>query len=419
MGTHHTGIPLTGRNIQPPPIPIVRMVINEVVPNYANDTKVFYVTITGSNGYYATYVPISVSQPIILNNLQYGTYYISQNADGGYTQISVTPSSFTLSADNPQQTVTITTVKNVGQVTVTKTITGVTEDETYFDITITGTNGEYVEQFGQVRLGEPLTFEDLPFGTYEITEAETEGYTLDSITPSDVVLDVNTLTADVEIVNSVDAGITIIKYGALYNWYAAGKNGGIGDGSIAPDGWHLPSGDDFTALLNYFTSIDLYSGELKEEGVTYWEAPNTAASSYAGFKWRGAGRRVNTGVFNDINIYNSLLGVGAIPNFVYSLRMENNFDTAILEVGEWRTDGHSIRLIKNNSTDDGIVTDYDGNIYPTVKIGDQVWMAANLVVTHYNDGTPIPNVTDDSEWTSLTTGAMCYYNNDISNAFIF
>jgi len=126
MGTHHTGIPLTGRNIQPPPIPIVRMVINEVVPNYANDTKVFYVTITGSNGYYATYVPIGVSQPIILNNLQYGTYYISQNAEGGYTQISVTPSTFTLSADNPQQTVTITTVKNVGQVTVTKTITSAT-----------------------------------------------------------------------------------------------------------------------------------------------------------------------------------------------------------------------------------------------------------------------------------------------------
>lgn len=203
MGTHHTGIPLTRRNIQPPPIPVVRMVINEVVPNYANDTKVFYVTITGSNGYYATYVPISVSQPIILNNLQYGTYYISQNAESGYTQISVSPSSFTLSADNPQQTVTITTVKNVGQVTVTKTITGVTEDETYFDITITGIDNEYVEQFGQVRLDEPLIFYDLPFGSYVITESEAEGYTLDSITPSGFELNVNVLTVDVEIVNDI------------------------------------------------------------------------------------------------------------------------------------------------------------------------------------------------------------------------
>jgi len=58
------------------------------------------------------------------------------------------------------------------------------------------------------------------------------------------------------------------------------------------------------------------------------------------------------------------------------------------------------------------VTDIDGNTYNTVKIGNQVWMQENLKTTTYNDGTPIPNVTDNTEWSNLTTGAYCWYDND-------
>jgi uncharacterized protein (TIGR02145 family) len=58
------------------------------------------------------------------------------------------------------------------------------------------------------------------------------------------------------------------------------------------------------------------------------------------------------------------------------------------------------------------ITDIDGNEYKTVIIGTQIWMAENLRTNHYIDGSPIPNVTDNSEWTDLTTGAYCWYNND-------
>ena len=58
------------------------------------------------------------------------------------------------------------------------------------------------------------------------------------------------------------------------------------------------------------------------------------------------------------------------------------------------------------------VMDGDGNVYKTVVIGKQEWFAENLRTSKYNDGTPIPNVTDNIQWSNLNTGAWAYYNND-------
>jgi uncharacterized protein (TIGR02145 family) len=56
------------------------------------------------------------------------------------------------------------------------------------------------------------------------------------------------------------------------------------------------------------------------------------------------------------------------------------------------------------------VTDVDGNVYPIVTIGSQVWMAQNLKVNHYRNGDTIPNVIANNDWDSLTIGACCIYN---------
>ncbi|MFA6851126.1 MAG: FISUMP domain-containing protein [Selenomonadaceae bacterium] len=62
------------------------------------------------------------------------------------------------------------------------------------------------------------------------------------------------------------------------------------------------------------------------------------------------------------------------------------------------------------------VSDYDGNVYTTVKIGNKWWMAENLRTTHYYDGTSIPLST-----VTKTVSAddykdyYLYPNNDINN----
>lgn len=58
------------------------------------------------------------------------------------------------------------------------------------------------------------------------------------------------------------------------------------------------------------------------------------------------------------------------------------------------------------------VKDIDGNIYNTVTIGTQVWMAENLKTTRYNDGIVIPLVTDNTDWSNLITPGYCWYKND-------
>jgi uncharacterized protein (TIGR02145 family) len=71
-------------------------------------------------------------------------------------------------------------------------------------------------------------------------------------------------------------------------------------------------------------------------------------------------------------------------------------------------------IVFNPDLSYGSLTDRDGNIYKTVKIGSQTWMAENLKTSKYNDGTDIPLITEMSYWRGRSTPAYCWYLNDES-----
>lgn len=68
-------------------------------------------------------------------------------------------------------------------------------------------------------------------------------------------------------------------------------------------------------------------------------------------------------------------------------------------------------LIYSFETDS--ITDVDGNVYKTVRIGDQWWMTENLKVAHYRNGIPVfySQRLTNKEWEELEKGAFCYLNN--------
>jgi uncharacterized protein (TIGR02145 family) len=65
------------------------------------------------------------------------------------------------------------------------------------------------------------------------------------------------------------------------------------------------------------------------------------------------------------------------------------------------------------------LADIEGNLYNVVTIGTQVWMAENLRTATLNENTSIPNITNNTTWSTLSTMAYSWYNNDIANKPVY
>jgi uncharacterized protein (TIGR02145 family) len=100
---------------------------------------------------------------------------------------------------------------------------------------------------------------------------------------------------------------------------------------------------------------------------------------------------------DSIKVPLNLRGLQANTEYEYRLKANNIGGEVISSNGKFKT--YACR-------------DYDYNYYSAVTIGTQTWLQQNFRGTHFANGDPIPNITNPDTWSTLTTGAYCWYNND-------
>jgi len=103
------------------------------------------------------------------------------------------------------------------------------------------------------------------------------------------------------------------------------------------------------------------------------------------------------------------------PNTTYYVRAyaTSEAGTGYGNVLSFKTPG--MEILFNPSSNYGSLTDLDNNVYKTITIGNQTWMAENLKVNQYNDAAPIPFIPDSLSWMNfslLKLPANCWQNNN-------
>jgi uncharacterized protein (TIGR02145 family) len=208
-------------------------------------------------------------------------------------------------------------------------------------------------------------------------------------------------------------------YGKLYNWYAANDSR-----NIAALGWHVPSPSDWAILRNVAISqsgwANCEAGPLVDPtkwSVGSWE--NTHGTNSTGFSALPSGYNFGSGGCSGFGVtcYIWLTGAenGTWPYYV-NMSVNNTYPNAEVWSNTYKYMGATIRLVKDSTTKSngqtGTYTGNDGKTYNTICIGTQEWLSVNLRETKYRNLSDIPNVTDPSSWSALTSGAYSWYDNN-------
>ncbi len=153
-------------------------------------------------------------------------------------------------------------------------------------------------------------------------------------------------------------------YGGLYSWAAAtAAHDGIslieeGVQGVCPDGWHLPSDDEWKQLEMHLGMSqeeadaskwrgEDQGGKLKQEGIVYWKGPNTGASDEFGFSALPGGYRHGSGDFKDF-AGTARFWTSTVRGYGFAWYRGMDYDTAAVYrdfSGVYR--GHSVRCVKD------------------------------------------------------------------------
>ena len=345
--------------------------------------------------------------PIIITPETDGTYEIIDECWDGYVEPTTTTTTTTI-----EETTTTTTTE--GSTTTTTTTEGTTTTTTTSEPTTTTTTEEPTTT-------TTTTAEETTTTTTSTTAYDYSAEFIDHVCEQEIVTTTTTSTTveptttttttgeDTTTTTTTTTSCLECPYGFLYNYYAI-----VDPRNIAPEGWRVPTADDFNTLITNAGGNVVGGEHLKMDGTTYWNVDTGDNST--GFGAVGSGMR--SGADGSFMWWNELLylrssdfytHLGIPYNIILNLDASspNVYISSVSAIDY----GLPVRLIKEDDVDDGFMCDNDGNRYATVKIGDQVWMASNLITTSYRTGDAIDGPTfTNAQWIGLTDGAYSIYD---------
>jgi len=134
-------------------------------------------------------------------------------------------------------------------------------------------------------------------------------------------------------------------YGILYNFYAVETN------KLCPEGWHVPTYDEWTELSTYLGGEDIAGGKLKSTEAIHWASPNTGATNETGFFGVGSGSRNSDGLFQGAG-YTGYYWSSTEYNTSYAWFTKLSFNFASLNdnwvmYGDVQKYGFSVRCLRD------------------------------------------------------------------------
>ncbi len=175
----------------------------------------------------------------------------------------------------------------------------------------------------------------------------------------------NNSTVEKYCYNDLDSNCDV--YGGLYQWgemvrYLNGTSNSTSWNpipsnyvqGICPNGWHIPSRDEWLQLSDSYGGLGFSGGKLKEAGLSHWQSPNTGATNESGFTAIPGGHSYPNGTFlyvgTNAYFWTSSEHTPDSPSiFSWYYFPGYNYES-LGQAGYYKTYGFSVRCLKNDCT---------------------------------------------------------------------